>query len=155
MANTFARMLRQNTTDAERILWASLRDLKRIGFHFRRQVPFAKYVADFCCHSAKLVVELDGDQHGADAAAAYDAERTDYLSSRGYRVLRFANWEVMRERDRRHCACGPIPPPEICSRKFRPPRKGEVKVLVWRIFPVGRMTGVGPTLTIRNRSRKR
>jgi very-short-patch-repair endonuclease len=100
MANTFARMLRQNTTDAERILWASLRDLKRIGFHFRRQVPFAKYVADFCCHSAKLVVELDGDQHGADAAAAYDAERTDYLSFRGYRVLRFANWEVIRERDR-------------------------------------------------------
>jgi very-short-patch-repair endonuclease len=100
MANTFARMLRQNTTDAERILWASLRDLKRIGFHFRRQVPFAKYVADFCCHSAKLVVELDGDQHGADAAVAYDAERTGYLSSRGYRVLRFANWEVIREHGR-------------------------------------------------------
>ncbi|MDR3526996.1 MAG: DUF559 domain-containing protein [Rhizomicrobium sp.] len=100
MANKFARLLRSNLTDAERTLWSRLRDLKRSGLHFRRQVPFDKYVADFCCHSAKLIVELDGDQHGADAAVAYDAERTTYLNSRGYRVLRFANGEVLRELDR-------------------------------------------------------
>lgn len=100
MAEKFARWLRQNLTDAERILWSRLRDLKQIGLHFRRQVPFGRYVADFCCHSAKLIVELDGDQHGADAAIVYDADRTAYLNSRGYRVLRFANWEVMRELDR-------------------------------------------------------
>jgi len=100
MANTFARFLRQTTTDAERILWSRLRDLKRDGLHFRRQVPFDKYVTDFCCHSAKLIVELDGDQHGTDAAVAYDAERTAYLNARRYRVLRFANGEVMRELDR-------------------------------------------------------
>ena len=100
MADAFARFLRRNTTDAERILWASLRDLNVTGLHFRRQAPFGKYVADFCCHSAKLIVELDGDQHGAETARTYDGERTAYLNSRGYRVLRFANWEVMRERDR-------------------------------------------------------
>ena len=100
MANTFARSLRSNLTDAERILWAGLRETKTIGLHFRRQVPFGKYVADFCCHSAKLIVELDGDQHGADAATAYDAERTAYLNARGYHVLRFANFDVMRERPR-------------------------------------------------------
>jgi very-short-patch-repair endonuclease len=100
MADTFARLLRKNMTDAERILWASLRELKQIGLHFRRQAPFDKCVADFCCHGAKLIVELDGGQHGTAAAVAYDTERTAYLNSRGYRVLRFANWEVMRERDR-------------------------------------------------------
>ncbi len=100
MANTFARALRQNGTDAERILWAGLRDFKNAGFHFRRQVPFGKYVADFACHQARLIVELDGDQHGADNALARDAERTAYLNSRGYRVIRFANWEVLRDRQR-------------------------------------------------------
>jgi len=100
MANKFARTLRRNLTDAERILWSRLRDLKQIGLHFRRQTPFDKYIADFCCHSAKLIVELDGDQHGSDAAVAYDAERTAYLNARGYRVLRFSNVEVMRELDR-------------------------------------------------------
>ena len=100
MANTFARFLRQTTTDAERILWSRLRDLKRGGLHFRRQTSFDKYIADFCCHSAKLIVELDGDQHGSDAAVAYDAERTAYLNARGYRVLRFTNGEVLRECDR-------------------------------------------------------
>ena len=114
MANEFARTLRQHTTDAERILWAGLRDLKQIGLHFRRQAPFDRYVADFCCHGAKLIVELDGDQHGADDAVIYDTVRTAYLNSRGYRVLRFANWEVMRERSRVldaivHAAAAPHP----------------------------------------------
>ena len=100
MANKFARTLRSNLTDGERILWSRLRDLKQIGLHFRRQAAFDKYVADFCCHSAKLIVELDGDQHGSDANVAYDAERTAYLNARGYRVLRFTNGEVLRECDR-------------------------------------------------------
>jgi very-short-patch-repair endonuclease len=100
MANAFARTLRKNETDAERILWAGLREFKKVGLHFRRQAPFDRYVADFACHSAKLIVELDGDQHGADENIIYDAERTRYLESRGYRVLRFGNWEVMKERQR-------------------------------------------------------
>jgi very-short-patch-repair endonuclease len=100
MANTFARTLRSDGTDAERVLWAGLREFKQTGLHFRRQVPFDRFVVDFACHSAKLIVELDGDQHGTDNNVAYDAERTAYLNSRGYRVLRFANWEVLKERQR-------------------------------------------------------
>ena len=97
VANIFARSLRLNLTDAERILWAGLRDFKQAGLHFRRQAPFGKYIADFACHNAKLIVELDGDQHGADDAVIYDAERTTYLESCGYRVIRFSNGDVLRE----------------------------------------------------------
>ena len=100
MANAFARKLRRNETDAEHILWRGLREFKQAGFHFRRQAPIGPYVTDFACHRAKLIVELDGDQHGEDSNAAYDAERTAYLNSRGYRVIRFANWEVLKERKR-------------------------------------------------------
>jgi very-short-patch-repair endonuclease len=58
-----ARALRKNSTDAERILWSELRDHRLSGASFRRQVPIANYIADFVCHSAKLVIELDGGQH--------------------------------------------------------------------------------------------
>jgi very-short-patch-repair endonuclease len=100
MANEFARSLRKHETDAERSLWRGLREFKRGNLHFRRQAPFGRYVADFACHRAKVIVELDGDQHGEDRQIAYDDERTRFLESFGYRVLRFANWEVLRERQR-------------------------------------------------------
>ena len=58
-----ARALRKNSTDAERILWSELRDHRLNGAGFRRQVPIENYVADFVCHAAKLVIELDGGQH--------------------------------------------------------------------------------------------
>ncbi len=115
MANAFARTLRDNQTDAERILWAGLRELKQTGLHFRRQVPFDPYVVDFACHRSKVIVELDGDQHGDDSHVAHDAERTAYLNSRGYRVIKFANREVLKERHRvldyiLHVAKSPRPP---------------------------------------------
>ena len=100
LAKAFARTLRDNQTDAERVLWAGLREFKQAGLHFRRQVPFDRYVVDFACHRAKLIVELDGDQHGEDRNIVYDAERTTFLNSRGYRVMRFANWEVLQNRQR-------------------------------------------------------
>ena len=77
-----------------------LAEIKQAGLHFRRQAPFGNYVADFACQRAKPIVELDGDQHGSDQGVTYDTERTAYLNSRGYRVLRFANWEVVKERQR-------------------------------------------------------
>ncbi|MBI3675031.1 MAG: endonuclease domain-containing protein [Proteobacteria bacterium] len=92
-----ARTLRQNTTNAERILWSCLRETKLAGLHFRRQAPIGKYIADFACHQAKIVVELDGSQHGEDKRAQYDAARTAFLQSRGYQVLRFGNHEVVRD----------------------------------------------------------
>jgi very-short-patch-repair endonuclease len=132
MANAFARKLRINGTGAERVLWAGLRDFKKGGMHFRRQAPFGKYIVDFCCHQAKLIVEVDGDQHGSDEGAAYEADRTAYLNSRGYRVLRFANWEVMRERQRvlddiLHVAAAPHPARHSAPRarwRYAPPQGG-------------------------------
>jgi len=67
------------------------------GSHFRRQVPVGPFVADFCCLKAKLIVEVDGNQHGCDANASRDARRTAYLASQGFSVLRFSNREVMNE----------------------------------------------------------
>src|ERR1700712_4878786 len=61
-----ARGLRRNSTDAERILWSELRDHRLNGAGFRRQVPIGNYIADFVCHAARLVIELDGGQHFSD-----------------------------------------------------------------------------------------
>jgi very-short-patch-repair endonuclease len=94
-----ARWLRAHATDAERILWPSLRLLRAQGHHFRRQVPLGKYFADFACKRAKLIVELDGAQHGTAEAMLDDDVRTKFLSTLGYRVLRFANDDVFDDRD--------------------------------------------------------
>ena len=87
-------------TDPERKLWRALRTrLPLDDTHFRRQVPLGPYIADFCSFGAKLVIEVDGDQHGFDRDRAYDEKRTTYLTSLGYRVLRFSNRDVMVETD--------------------------------------------------------
>src|SRR5690606_34969265 len=67
--------------------------------HFRRQVPIGSYVADFCCLSPKLVVEIDGNHHGFERNADHDRRRTEYLTGQGFRVIRFTNREVMMEID--------------------------------------------------------
>jgi len=64
------------------------------GAKFRRQHPIGRYVADFCCPAAQLIVELDGGHHAE--ASGEDAQRTQYLQARGFRVLRFWNHEVLR-----------------------------------------------------------
>ena len=92
----FAKQLRADATDAERKLWSVLRGHQVAGLRFRRQQPIGPFVVDFYCSGAKLVIELDGDQHGADEDAAYDATRTHWLASHGYRVLRFPNWQVLK-----------------------------------------------------------
>jgi very-short-patch-repair endonuclease len=84
-----ARTLRSNSTEAERKLWANLRDRRLGGFKFVRQEPVGPYIADFACRDADLIVELDGSQHVADAA--YDERRSQVLAEHGYRVLRFWN----------------------------------------------------------------
>ncbi|WP_298956033.1 DUF559 domain-containing protein [uncultured Methylobacterium sp.] len=90
-----ARRLRRAMTEPEKRLWWHLRHrLPQEGTHFRRQVALQRYVVDFCCLSARLIVEVDGDQHGHEAALAYDAHRTAILESAGFRVPRFTNSEV-------------------------------------------------------------
>ena len=87
-------------TDPERKLWRALRArLPLEGTHFRRQVPVGPFIADFCSFGAKLVIEVDGDQHGFDTDRAYDEKHTAYLKLLGYRVLRFSNRDVMIEID--------------------------------------------------------
>jgi very-short-patch-repair endonuclease len=70
-------------------MWSALRAHRLNGASFRRQTPIGPYVADFVCHAAKLVVEIDGGQHFESGHAARDKIRDAYLASRGYRVLRF------------------------------------------------------------------
>ncbi len=87
--------MRREKDDAEQKLWRWLRDLNRQGFQFRQQAPIGPYIADFCDHSAKLIVEVDGWQHGEPKGMATDRLRTRWLETRGYRVLRFWNHEVL------------------------------------------------------------
>jgi very-short-patch-repair endonuclease len=94
-----ARRLRREATPAERKLWGQLRLLELPGGHFRRQVPIGPYFADFAHHGLKLVVELDGGQHGLGPGLRHDAARTSYLERSGYRVLRFWNNEVAENLD--------------------------------------------------------
>ncbi|MBV9567196.1 MAG: endonuclease domain-containing protein [Hyphomicrobiales bacterium] len=94
-----ARALRQNTTPAERRLWRALRLVEVPEGHFRRQAPIGPYFADFAHHSLRLVVELDGEQHGQSLGLRRDARRTVYLNEQGYRVLRFWNHEVAENLD--------------------------------------------------------
>jgi very-short-patch-repair endonuclease len=94
---TLARQFRADATDAERRLWALLRRKQIAGLRFRRQHPIGPYIVDFCCSAAKLIVELDGSQHGEPRNIAYDAARDKWLTARGYRVLRFANVDFLKE----------------------------------------------------------
>jgi very-short-patch-repair endonuclease len=93
-----AREPRKKSTDAERILWSELRDHRLNGTGFRRQVPIKNYIADFVCHAAKLVVEIDGGQHFSDRSKRADAARSAVIEARGFRVLRFSNHDVMTNR---------------------------------------------------------
>ncbi len=96
MKHGLARNLRNNSTDAERKLWCLLRNRQLGGFRFRRQQPIGPYIVDFFCPTAKLIVELDGSQHGEEENLLRDEARTKWLQSRGYRVVRFVNADVLR-----------------------------------------------------------
>ncbi|MGJ5036267.1 MULTISPECIES: endonuclease domain-containing protein [unclassified Bradyrhizobium] len=91
---SFARHMRAEPTEAERVLWQHLRnDLKLAGSHFRRQAQIGPFVVDFASRKAKLVIEVDGGQH--DWRKEEDAVRTRQLEAAGYRVLRFWNNDVL------------------------------------------------------------
>ena len=92
-----ARTLRQTETPPEELLWLALRNGQIGGMKFRRQHPVGPYVADFYCHSAKLVVEVDGMSH--EEKIAKDMAKSKYLELQGLRVLRVTNEDVMRDLD--------------------------------------------------------
>ena len=85
----FARMLRKNMTAEERHLWYDF--LRNYPVRFVRQKILGRYIVDFYCARAKLVIELDGSQHYEETGIAQDAERTAYLEQYGVRVVRIPN----------------------------------------------------------------
>ena len=93
IAKTNAKYLRKNLTDAEQRLWQYIRK-EQLGVKFRRQQPIGKYIVDFVCQPKKLVIELDGGQHNEVENITKDNDRTEYLKSIGYKVLRIWNNDV-------------------------------------------------------------
>jgi very-short-patch-repair endonuclease len=83
-------------TPAETLLWRHLKAHRLGHLSFRRQTPIGNYIADFVAHSCRLVVEVDGESHDFDERLRHDARRDQWFASRGYRVLRFTNDDVMR-----------------------------------------------------------
>ncbi|MGA0597249.1 endonuclease domain-containing protein [Enterovirga sp. CN4-39] len=96
-ARNRARTLRRHPTEAERLLWWALRHRlsPQSDTHFRRQVPLGPYFADFCSLKARLIIEVDGNQHGLPAELRRDAVRTLELERQGFTVLRFSNHDVL------------------------------------------------------------
>ena len=98
-----ARSLRRKMTKEEAKLWYQF--LRRYNSRFHRQYVIGSYIADFYCHQARLVVELDGSQHCTPEELEYDQNRTQFLQSQGLTVLRFSNVDVMRQFE---AVCGVI-----------------------------------------------
>ncbi len=94
-----AKLLRENMTTHETILWEHLRK-NALGYKFRRQHPIKLYIADFYCHAAKLIIEVDGSIHNNSAVHQYDKERQQCLEDEGISFLRFTNSEIEHDLDR-------------------------------------------------------
>ena len=91
------RALRAASTPAESVLWHHLRNRRLAGAKFRRQQALGPYVVDFYCHQHSLIIEVDGSQHYDADQSTKDRQRSDWLESKGLRVLRFNNREVLGE----------------------------------------------------------
>jgi len=96
---TKARTLRNNQTPAERLLWSRLRSRQLSGYKFRRQHIIDSYILDFYCCQAHLAIEVDGGQHADAEKLKLDDARTAHLETRGIRVIRFWNDEVLNDLD--------------------------------------------------------
>ena len=94
-----ALVMRQNPTEAECVLWQYLRRRQINGLHFRRQHPIGRFIVDFYCAKARLVIEVDGSVHDEPGHDEYDQERQAYLESLGLRVLRCRNEDVIQNVD--------------------------------------------------------
>lgn len=90
----YAQALRKNQTREEGLLWYCF--LSRYPLRFRRQYIIGNFIADFYCHKAGLVIELDGSQHYDPQKMEYDRKRTEYLEAQGLKVLRFTNSDIQQ-----------------------------------------------------------
>ena len=89
-----ATEFRKNSTDTEALLWTQLRAKRLSGAKFRRQRPLGRYIADFCCDAAHLVIEIDGGIHNIEDQKAYDEIRDDMLKAWGYKILRVTTADI-------------------------------------------------------------
>jgi very-short-patch-repair endonuclease len=91
-----ARSLRRTMTRAETLLWRYLNAHRIDGLGIRRQVPIGNYIADFICHTARIVIELDGETHDFESRQTLDGQRDAWFAAQGFAVLRFTNDDVMK-----------------------------------------------------------
>ncbi len=91
--------MRRALTEAELKLWNEVRAHRLAGLGFRRQVPVAGYIVDFACSTKRLIVEVDGSQHGEHEERRVDAARTKRLEADGWTILRFWNGDILRDID--------------------------------------------------------
>ena len=90
-----ARRLRRDMTDGERKLWSELKEFRRDhGVHVRRQAPIGPYVVDFVIQASKLIIEVDGEHHFLPGQMRRDAARDQWLSARGYKILRLSTADL-------------------------------------------------------------
>ncbi|MCR9123471.1 MAG: endonuclease domain-containing protein [Phyllobacteriaceae bacterium] len=94
-----AKRMRRTMTEAEKKLWHELRAHRLMGHGFRRQYPIRQFIVDFACPEHRLVIELDGSQHGGETVAAADKARTADLQADGWTVVRFWNDDVLKDMD--------------------------------------------------------
>lgn len=97
--SSLPKILRQQPTMSEIRFWRIIYPIRQMGWHFRKQAPIGRYVVDFACHGARLIVEIDGDSHYTDEGIARDAVRTAFLVGEGYRGLRFTNLDVLENKE--------------------------------------------------------
>ena len=94
-----ARNLRKNSTKEEYIIWQILRNRNFFNLKFKRQIPIGKYIVDFLCEEKNIIIEIDGGQHNSDVNIIKDEERTKFLESKGYKVIRFWNNDINNNLD--------------------------------------------------------
>ncbi len=90
----YSRRLRKEMTEAERVLWSRIRGKQLKGLQVYRQKPIGRFVVDFYCPKAKLVIEVDGGQHYTEELRAKDETRDRYMMTQGLRTLRFSDKEI-------------------------------------------------------------
>ena len=94
-----ARSFRKRLTPGEAFVWSRLKMLRAEGIRVRRQAPMGPYFADFACHSARLIIEIDGGGHTEPAQARHDARRDAWFESQGYQVMRIWNRDLYVDHD--------------------------------------------------------
>jgi len=132
MKRAQAKQLRSTMTDAERRLWYRLRAHRFGGLKFKRQAPIGPYIVDFICFECKLIIELDGGQHSDNAN---DSRRDAWLTSEGYRVMRFWNNDVLKRTNAvLELIAQAVSPPEVTP---LPARSARHPLPQWERGPCG------------------